>query len=105
MDGGRNPLVSSVDQVVDPIQLGLAVSAEVSDAVLAQAPHYEQGAVVAGLCEEEHSLISPATGLDGLVGVVLDVSSDAVAAGFQAVAVGLQTTDGALDSQVLLWTH
>jgi hypothetical protein len=82
--------VSSVDQVVDPVQLSLAVSAEVSDAILAQAPHHKQGAVVAWLFEEEHCLLSAAAGFDGLVRVVrvvLDVAGDAVAAGFQAVAV------------------
>ena len=100
--GGRSPLVSSVDQVVDPVELSLAVSAEVGDAILAQAPHHKQSAVVAWLLEEEHSLLGAAAGFDGLVRVVLVVACDAVAAGFQAVTVSLQTADGLLDCLVVL---
>jgi hypothetical protein len=85
--GGRSPLVSSVDQVVDPVELSLAVGRVVSDAVLAQAPHYKQSAVVAWLLEEEHRLLSAAAGFDRLADVVLNVAGDAVAAGFQAVTV------------------
>jgi hypothetical protein len=72
--GGRSPLVSSVDQVVDPVELSLAVSAEVGDAILAQAPHYKQSAVVAWLLEEEHRLLSAAAGFDRLADVVLNVA-------------------------------
>ena len=100
--GGRSPLVSSVDQVVDPVELSLAVGRVVSDAVLAQAPHYKQSAVVAWLLEEEHRLLSAAAGFDRLADVVLNVAGDAVAAGFQAVAVALQAADGLLDRLVVL---
>jgi hypothetical protein len=74
----------------------------VSDAVLAQAPHYKQSAVVAWLLEEEHRLLSAAAGFDRLADVVLNVAGDAVAAGFQAVAVALQAADGLLDCPVIL---
>jgi hypothetical protein len=94
--------VSSVDQVVDPVELSLAVSAEVGDAILAQAPHHKQSAVVAWLLEEEHCLLSAAAGFDRLADVVLNVAGDAVAAGFQAVAVALQAADGLLDCPVIL---
>jgi hypothetical protein len=100
--GGRSPLVSSVDQVVDPVELSLAVSAEVGDAILAQAPHHKQSAVVAWLLKEEHCLLGAAAGFDRVHGVVPDVAGDAVAAGFQAVAVALQAADGLLDCPVIL---
>ncbi len=96
--GAEAPWWSCVDQVLDPVKLSTGVSAEVGDAVLAQAPHYKQSAVVAWLLEEEHSLFGPAAGLHRLRRVVLDVTGDTVAAGLQPVASRLQATDGALDN-------
>lgn len=94
--------MSSVDQVVDPVELSLAVGRVVSDTILAQAPHHKQSAVVAWLLEEEHCLLGAATGFDRVHGVVPDVPGDTIAAGFQAVTVGLQTADGLLDCPVIL---
>ena len=93
--------MSSVDQVVDPGQLSLAVSAEVGDAILAQAPHYKQSAVVAWLLKEEHRLLSAAAGFDRAHGVVPNVAVLSVAAGFQVVAVALQAADGTFHNPML----
>lgn len=100
--GGRSPLASSVDQTLDSVELSLAVGRVVSDTILAQAPHHKQSAVVAWLFEKEHCLIGAAAGFDRVHGVVPDVPGDAIAAGFQAVTVGLQTADGLLDCLVVL---
>jgi len=57
---------------------------------------------MAGLLKEKRRLIGAAAGFYRIAGVVPDVAGDAVAAGFQAVAVSLQSPDGALHNPVLL---
>ena len=93
--------MSSVDQVVDPGQLSLAVSAEVGDAILAQAPHHEKSAAVVWLFEEEQCFLSAAASFDRAHGVVPNVAVLSVAAGFQVVAVALQAADGTFHNPML----
>jgi len=57
---------------------------------------------MAGLLKEKRRLIGAAAGFYRIAGVVPDVTGDAIAAGFQAVAVSLQATKSGLNNPILL---